>query len=147
MSLRPSVRPALIASALALFTAVSLEASPRLVQWTATLSGKEGRKVTGTATAAPTADGKGTDVSVSLAGDTPGATRPWHIHIGSCAKSGGVFGGGRAYTPMVIDAKGNGTTKVTVPAVFADTSTYYVNVHDSGAAMSIIVACGDLAKK
>ena len=46
-----------------------------------------------------------------------------------------------------IDAKGNGSAKATVPAVFADTSTYYVNLHDAAAAMSIIVACGDLAKR
>jgi hypothetical protein len=29
----------------------------------------------------------------------------------------------------------------------ADTTTYYVNIHDASAAMGIIVACGDLKKK
>lgn len=117
-----------------------------VADWTAKLAGKDGRKVTGSATVKPTADGKGVDVQVTIDGDTPGATRPWHIHTGSCAKSGGVFGGGRAYSPIIVDAKGHGEAKATVAATPADTTTYYVNIHDSAAAMSIIVACGDLAK-
>ncbi|WP_291157475.1 CHRD domain-containing protein [Gemmatimonas sp. UBA7669] len=144
-----SARPARTLAVLGLLTvgAASLSATPRVRDWAATLTGREGRKVSGTATAVPTADGKGVEVSVQLSGDTPGATRPWHVHVGSCSKSGGVFGGGRAYTPITIDAKGNGSAKATVPAVFADTSTYYVNIHDAAAAMSIIVACGDLARR
>lgn len=144
-----SARPARTLAVLGLLTvgAASLSATPRVRDWAATLTGREGRKVSGTATAVPTADGKGVEVSVQLTGDTPGATRPWHVHVGSCSKSGGVFGGGRAYTPITIDTKGNGSAKATVPAVFADTSTYYVNIHDAAAAMSIIVACGDLARR
>lgn len=138
---------ALIGLTMATVCAASLSATPRIRDWAATLTGREGRKVSGTATAVPTADGKGLDVSVQLTGDTPGAIRPWHVHVGSCAKSGGVFGGGRAYSPITIDAKGNGSAKATVPAVFADTSTYYVNIHDAATAMSIIVACGDLTKR
>jgi hypothetical protein len=143
------MRPARAFAALALLTvgAASLGAAPRMRDWVATLTGREGRKVSGTATAVPTADGKGVEVNVQLAGDTPGATRPWHVHVGSCAKSGGVFGGGRAYPPITIDAKGNGSAKATVPAVFSDTSTYYVNIHDAATAMSIIVACGDLTRR
>ena len=112
--------------------------------WTARLEGRDGRKVRGTASARPSADGKGTDVTVSLEGDTPGATRPWHVHSGRCGQSGGVVGGGRAYTPMSIDAKGNGQASATVPVPLADTSHYYVNIHDAATAMGIIVACGDL---
>ncbi|WP_337170845.1 hypothetical protein [Gemmatimonas aurantiaca] len=117
-----------------------------LTEWTAKIAGKEGRKVTGSATVKPTADGKGIDVHVTLDGDTPGATRPWHIHTGTCANGIAVFGGPRAYTPIAIDAKGHGEAKVTVPAVPADTGSYNVNIHDSAAAMGIVVACGDLAK-
>ncbi len=113
----------------------------------AKLQGKDGRKVTGSATAVPSADGTSTVVSVSVEGDTPGATRPWHVHAGSCAKSGGVVGGARPYTPMVIDMQGRGSAKATVPVLLADTATYYVNVHDAAAAMGIIVACGDLQKR
>jgi hypothetical protein len=117
-----------------------------VADWTAKLAGKDGRKLTGSAVAKPTADGAGTEVTVTLDGDTPGATRPWHIHAGSCAKSGGVVGAGRAYTPMTIDGKGHGTATAKLAVALADTTTYYVNIHDAAAAMGIIVACGDLAK-
>lgn len=115
--------------------------------WTATLVGRDGRKVTGTATARPAADGTSTDVVVTIDGDTPGATRPWHIHAGSCAKGGGVVGGGRAYTPIGIDLKGHGSATAKLPVLLADTTTYYVNIHDAAAAMNIIVACGDLTTR
>ena len=117
------------------------------VEYVATLAGRDGRKVTGAATARPSADGKGTEVTVALDGDTPGATRPWHVHSGSRKQSGGVVGGGRAYTPIVIDAKGQGKGTATIPVLLADSTTYYVNIHDAAAAMGIIVACGDLTKK
>jgi superoxide dismutase, Cu-Zn family len=118
-----------------------------LANWSATLAGLEGRKVTGTATAKPAADGAGTDVTVTLDGDTPGATRPWHIHAGTCTKSGGVVGGGRAYTPLAIDSKGHGAGKATLAVALADTGSYYVNIHDASSAMGIIVACGDLIRR
>lgn len=123
-----------------------IEARPQ-PGWSATLVGRDGRKVSGSATARPTSDGKGTEVAVTIDGDTPGATRPWHVHSGSCAQSGGVVGGGRAYTPITIDAKGKGSATATVPTALADTAIYYVNIHDSAAAMSIIVACGDLGRR
>lgn len=113
----------------------------------AKLEGKDGRKVSGSATAVPSADGTATIVSVSIDGDTPGATRPWHVHAGSCAKSGGVVGGARPYTPIAIDIQGHGSAKATVPVPLADTATYYVNVHDAASAMNIIVACGDLTRR
>lgn len=151
-SSRPHLRSTLrtrtaLAATLAL-AAVSIAATAIVrVEWGGTIAGKDGRKITGIATAKPTADGAGMEVQVTLDGDTPGATRPWHIHSGSCAKSGGVVGGARAYTPMAIDPKGHGSAKATLPQALPDTGTYYVNIHDASAAMSIIVACGDLAKK
>jgi hypothetical protein len=116
-------------------------------EWRATIAGKDGRKVTGTASANPTADGTGTDVVVTIDGDTPGATRPWHVHAGSCATSGPVLGGARAYTPMAIDGKGYGRATATIAMALSDTGSYYVNIHDAAAAMGIIVACGDLKKR
>jgi hypothetical protein len=122
-------------------------AATHVQDWAATLAGKDGRKLTGAATAKSNADGTGTDVTVTIDGDTPGATRPWHIHAGSCAKSGGVVGAGRAYTPMTIDGKGHGSATAKLTVLLADTTTYYVNIHDAAAAMGIIVACGDLTKR
>lgn len=142
---------ALTITLIAASTATLIAATPYVrrnhADWTATLSGKDGRKVTGQAVAAPTADGTGTVVSVTLEGDTPGAIRPWHVHTGSCTKTGGVVGGGRAYTPLTIDAKGHASGKATLAVPLADTTTYNVNIHDAAAAMGIIVACGDLARR
>lgn len=134
-------------SAVTAMTSIAVDGRVHVAEWSATVSGKDGRKVSGMATARPTADGTGTEVAVTLDGDTPGATRPWHIHTGSCAQSGGVVGGGRAYAPMAIDAKGHAAAKATLAVALADTGSYYVNIHDAAAAMGIIVACGDLKKK
>jgi len=136
-----------LSAALVGHSAVLFALARPITDYAATLAGKDGRKVHGTATVTPTKDGTGTEIAVTLTDDTPGATRPWHIHSGSCEKSGGVVGGGRVYTPIVINDKGQGAGKATLPVALADTATYYVNIHDAAAAMSIIVACGDLKTK
>jgi hypothetical protein len=115
--------------------------------WEATLEGKDGRKVTGRATAAPGTDGRGMEITVSIDGDTPGATRPWHVHSGSCRQGGGVVGAPRAYPPLAVDLRGQGRGSATIAVPLTDTAAYYVNIHDSAAAMGIIVACGDLLRK
>ncbi|MCA2983879.1 hypothetical protein, partial [Gemmatimonas sp.] len=70
-----------------------------------------------------------------------------HVHTGSCRQSGGVVGGGRAYTPLAVDAKGQASGTATIPVPLADSASYYVNIHDAAAAMGVIVACGDLTKR
>ncbi len=147
MPRRTTFRWMALSAALVGNSAVLLALSGPITNYVATLAGKDGRKVHGTATVTPSADGSSTEVAVTLTDDTPGATRPWHIHAGSCEKSGGVVGGGRVYTPIAINDKGQGTGKATLPVALADTATYYVNIHDAAAAMGIIVACGDLTKK
>lgn len=141
------LKTALILAACSGVTAFAVARAHVVVEWAASIVGREGRKVTGRATAKPTADGKGTDIAVMLAGDTPGATRPWHVHVGSCATGGPVYGGGRAYAPMAVDSNGESSAKATIAVPLSDTVGYYVNVHDAAAAMSIIVACGDLRKQ
>lgn len=117
-----------------------------VADWSAKLVGRDGRKVRGTAVAKVSPDGKATEISVTIEGDTPGATRPWHVHSGSCTQAGGVVGGARAYSAIVMDIQGNGRTTATIPVLLADTARYYVNIHDAATAMGIIVACGDLAR-
>lgn len=146
-ALGSSLTIGLIAATTMTVMAAVPSAAHLFTEWRATLAGKDGRKLTGTATAVPAADGAGTVISVSLEGDTPGATRPWHIHSGSCAASGGVVGGGRAYMPLTIDAKGHASGRATLALALPDTGSFYVNIHDAAAAMAIIVACGDLQKR
>jgi superoxide dismutase, Cu-Zn family len=114
--------------------------------WTGKLAGKENEKIMGEATMKPSADGAGTEVSVMLMGDSASASRPWHVHVGSCATGGGVFGGGKSYTPITSDASGHGMSKATLAVTTPDTGSYFVNVHESAANMGKIVACGDLTK-
>lgn len=138
-------RAALIATGIALVTVTSAGlALSSVASWKGTIAGKDGSKITGTATMAPA--GEGTEVNVMISGDEAGKTRPWHIHVGSCAKGGGVFGGGRSYTPIAMDASGHGMSKATLTVAAPDTGSYYVNIHESAGNMGKIVACGDLAK-
>lgn len=133
-----------VAGLLAVSSSVAF-AALRIMDYTVTITGKDGAAVHGSGMAK--ADGKTTEVEIKLMGDVAGSVRPWHIHSGSCAKAGGVFGGGRSYTPVTIDAKGDGSSKASVPVSLPDTGSYYVNIHESAANMGKIVACGDLKMK
>lgn len=133
-----------VAGLLAVTSSVAF-AALRHMEYTVTIAGKDGAAVHGTGTAK--SEDKTTEVEIKLMGDVAGSVRPWHIHSGSCAKAGGVFGGGRSYTPITIDAKGEGSSKASVPVSLPDTGTYYVNIHESAANMGKIVACGDLKMK
>lgn len=120
-------------------------AALRQMDYAATITGKDGAAVHGTGTAR--ADGKTTEVQVSLMGDAAGSVRPWHIHVGTCAAGGGVFGGARSYTPITIDAKGEGMSKASLPASLPDTGKFFINIHESAGNMAKVVACGDLKMK
>lgn len=140
-------RASLFVGGIALATLTSVASAVAVATtWKGKFSGKEGSKLTGDVSITPTADGAGAEVNVMIMGDAPGAVRPWHIHIGSCAKGGGVLGGGRAYTPMTMDGTGHGMAKATLPVAVPDTGSYYVNIHESAGNMGSIVACGDLTK-
>ena len=138
-------RLAVVAAALAVSSSVAFALSVSATHWMGTIAGKDGAKITGSAMMMATKDGAGTEVTVELKGETASAVRPWHIHTGSCAKGGGIFGGGRSYTPITVDDKGNGSSKATLAVAIPDTGSYNVNIHESSANMSKIVACGDLS--
>ncbi len=141
---RSSLATALIA--LAISSTAALAVPPYHLMWSAKIAGKDGSKITGEASMKAGADGATTDVSVMLMGDDAGATRPWHVHVGSCAKGGGVFGGGKSYTPITSEGTGHGMSKATLPVAIPDTGSYYVNIHESAGNMGKIVACGDMMK-
>lgn len=139
---RSSLATALVALAIASTAAVAM--SPFHLEWEGKIAGKDGSKITGEASMKEGADGKTTEVNVMLMGDENGATRPWHVHVGSCAKGGGVFGGGKSYTPITTEGMGHGMSKAILPVALPDTGSYYVNIHESAGNMGKIVACGDL---
>ena len=123
--------------------AFALSVSPH---WMGSLEGKEGMKTTGSAMMMATSDGKATEVTIELKGETPNGTRPWHVHTGTCAKGGPPLGGMKPYPPISLDAKGNGVSKATLAITVPDSGSYNVNIHESATNMSKIVACGDLKK-
>lgn len=85
-----------------------------------------------------------TAISVNYKGDTPGATRPWHVHLGSCKKGGPIFGTAGAYAPLTVSAAGAAAGKATLRIALPDEGEYYVNIHESPTKMGTIIACGDL---
>jgi superoxide dismutase, Cu-Zn family len=139
-------RIAAIAAALVGISSVALALGVASPHWMGMLEGTAGMKTTGSAMMMATTDGKATEVTIELKGETPSATRPWHVHSGSCAKGGPPLGGMKPYSPISMDAKGNGVSKATLPITVPDTGSYNVNIHESSTNMSKIVACGDLKK-
>lgn len=100
--------------ALAVLSTSALALTSRSATWSGKIAGTEGARGTGVASMKPTADGAGTDVKVMLNGDAAATTRPWHVHIGSRAKGGGVLGGGSSYAPIVTDGSAHGMSRATL---------------------------------
>ena len=112
--------------------------------WDGLIVGKNGSKIRGVASmAAGKTDGT-TLAEVKYKGDRAGVTRPWHVHIGSCAKGGPVLGDASAYSALRVAATGDAEGKATLRLALPDSGRYYVNIHESPTNMGTIVACGDL---
>jgi superoxide dismutase, Cu-Zn family len=112
--------------------------------WDGVLVGKSGSKIKGEIGMTGGAMPGITVVDVKFSGDVAGVVRPWHVHVGSCAKGGAVFGDPKAYTPLRVNAKGVAEGKATLRVSLPDSGYYYMNVHESAANMGKIIACGDL---
>ena len=113
--------------------------------WEGTLVGKNGSTLKGRVSMVAGKTAGTSTVEIKMSGDAAGVTRPWHVHVGSCAKGGGpVFADAKAYTPLTVDAKGSASGKATLRVALPDSGYYYVNVHESAAKMGSIVACADL---
>lgn len=116
----------------------------RHVAWDGMLLGVGGSKIRGELEMVAGKVAGTTAVEVTYARDAAGALRPWHVHVGSCAKGGPVFGAASAYPALRVNANGAAEGKATLRVVLPDSGSFYVNIHESAAAMSKIVACGDL---
>lgn len=116
----------------------------RHVAWDGMVMGKSGSKIRGVIAMEARKTAGTTSAVVKYTGDIAGATRPWHVHIGSCAKAGAVFGAATAYTPLRVNAKGAAEGQATLRMVLPDSGDFYVNIHESATNMGKIVACGDL---
>lgn len=83
--------------------------------------------------------------SIDIRNDVPGAARPWHVHFGTCATGGGIVGDDAAYPRLANDGAGASSTTVTIRNIALDpAASYHINVHESDALFTTLIACGDL---
>ena len=114
------------------------------VAWDGMVLGKTGSTIRGLTEMVGGKEKGTTAVSISYKGDVPGATRPWHVHTGSCKKGGAVFGSATAYAALTVNAAGAAEGKGTLRVALPDSGEFYVNVHESPTKMGAVIACGDL---
>ena len=126
-----------------LAVALTFAARPH-VAWDGMVLGVGGSKIRGEVEMVAGKTPGTTAVEVSVARDAAGAVRPWHVHVGSCAKGGPILGSASAYPALRVNGKGAAEGEATLRLALPDSGSYYVNVHESAVAMSKIVACGDL---
>ena len=123
--------------------ALTFAARPH-VAWDGMVLGVGGSKIRGEVEMVAGKTPGTTAVEVSVARDAAGAVRPWHVHVGSCAKGGPVLGAAAAYPTLRVNGKGAAEGEATLRLALPDSGSYYVNIHESASAMAKIVACGDL---
>jgi superoxide dismutase, Cu-Zn family len=114
------------------------------LQWESTMAGQDaypGRVAATVATGIT-----GTVVHVSLAGGTPGATHPWHIHRGTCGNDLGIVGATEAYPALRPGTDGRANASATVNVALIPGDSYFVNVHASPQNLGTIVACSNLRR-
>ena len=116
-----------------------------LETWTATLAPPE-TQLRGTAVLAPGATIRETLATVTLSGGTPNAVHAWYVQLGECGYNLGILAGPQAYTPIAIDAQGDGRSTVTLPFTVPTQGHYFVTVRQSDSEAARVIACGNLTK-
>jgi hypothetical protein len=117
-----------------------------LESWTAMLGATSG-EMRGTATLAPGVTFRETQAIVTLSGATPRAVHAWYVQLGECGHDRGILVGPQAYSPIVVDAQGEGRSKVTLPFTVPTNGHYFVTVRQSESDESPVVACGNLTRR
>lgn len=86
--------------------------------------------------------------TVTVRGDLPSGSYPWHIHVGTCAdgSSGPIVGDPDAYPPLQPGQEGVHTATANLGVSLDPDGSYYVNIHASEEAMTTILACGRLER-
>ena len=85
-------------------------------------------------------------VSIQIHGMKPNSSQVSHVHVGTCAKPGGIA---YALLQVVADAAGNASATSTVQEYYSMPITgWYVNVHEgpdlTEAEYAPSISCGDL---
>lgn len=85
--------------------------------------------------------------TITIRNDTPGAIRPWHVHLGKCASGGAIVGADTAYPRLSTDSGGAASSNVLVRVGLDPAGAYHVNVHKSDAEFTSLIMCGDLVRR
>jgi hypothetical protein len=116
-----------------------------LETWTATLSAPSGQ-LRGSAMLAPGVTYRETQATLTLAGATPSAVHGWYVQLGQCGHDRGILVGPQAYTPIAINAQGEGRTTVTLPFTVPTGGHFFVTVRQTDSEAAPVIACGNLTK-
>jgi superoxide dismutase, Cu-Zn family len=123
----------------------STTAAPMEREWQAVLQGEAGwEHLSGSAVVVAVPGVAPFAATMELSGDEPGAVRPWHVHVNSCAQGGGIVGQDGDYPRLSVGAGGTATATVTVAQALSAGASYHVNVHRADDDLPTIIACGDL---
>jgi hypothetical protein len=116
-----------------------------LETWTATIAGSSSQ-LRGTAMLAPGVTYRETQATLTLTGGTPATVHAWYVQLGQCGHDRGILVGPQAYTPVAIDAQGEGRTTVTLPFTVPTNGHFFVTVRQSYSEAAPVIACGNLTK-
>jgi hypothetical protein len=112
---------------------------------TATLGAVGGSAMTGDATVRWTAGSGEFTAAVTIADDTPGVSRPWHVHFGTCEAGGDIVGPPGNYPALAVGDTGMAQASTTIAFELDAGAPYHVNVHESVTNLGNVLACGTLA--
>lgn len=131
---------AALSSLLLVIVAVAMPTAAK--DWAANLAPLGESTVRGTATVS-TLPGDSLAIAVMIENAGMGDEHPWHLHSGSCPRSGAVIGAESSYPLIRVTDDRTGSASARVAAVLHEGSTYSINVHRS-ASDHTAIACGDL---
>jgi hypothetical protein len=112
--------------------------------WKGTVTGRD-MYSSATGTVRAHVEGGNTVTTIVLTGLPPRGRHPWHLHDGTCATGGPIFGDPNAYTPLNVgdDGRAEGTARL-INLKLNEARKYHANVHASTSNLGTIIACGDV---
>jgi hypothetical protein len=112
--------------------------------WSGTVTGRD-MHLSASGTVRAVIEGDNTVTTIVLTGLQPRGRHPWHLHEGTCATGGPIFGDPNAYAPLTVgdDGRAEGSARL-VNLKLNEARKYHANVHASQSNMGTIIACGDV---
>ncbi|HEX2781714.1 MAG TPA: hypothetical protein VHM30_19570 [Gemmatimonadaceae bacterium] len=115
-------------------------------QWTATIAQENGGTLHGTITFVRTEPVEQARAIFALAGGTPNAVIPWHVHFGVCGNDRMIVGSPANYPPLVLGNNGAINAIAQLPVQLADAQAYVIHLHASPSDIHSVIACAPLVR-